>query len=77
MVAPDQTKITVLTKGTPKGFGAIIPTGGQIPPKSTLGNQTQYKKAQKKEKKNKTSDSINKSIPIFKLFWTLNVWSPK
>lgn len=50
--------------------------GGHIAPISILGDKLLWKKAQKKEMKKKTSDKINKSIPIFKPFNTKKVWNP-
>jgi hypothetical protein len=41
----------------------LIPTGGQIQPIHTDGIKLNEKKAQKKLKKNITSDTINKAIP--------------
>jgi hypothetical protein len=37
MVAPDNKRIKVLTKGTSQGSKGCIPFGGQIAPKSTVG----------------------------------------
>ena len=62
-VAPDDSKIIVFNKGIWKGLKGIIPFGGQAIPISTAGDKLLWKKAQKKEKKNNTSDTINKIIP--------------
>lgn len=40
-----------------------MPAGGQALPISTAGAKLLWKKAQKNEKKNRTSDAINKIIP--------------
>jgi len=55
----------VFNSGTEKGLRGSIPTGGQITPISTEGDKLLWKKAQKKEKKNNTSDTINNKNPIF------------
>lgn len=48
------------------GLKASIDIGGQIPPVSIEGVKLLWKKAQKKEKKKKTSETINSTIPIRK-----------
>jgi hypothetical protein len=63
IVAPEQSKIKVLTNGTSKGLKASIPLGGQMLPISTVGEILAAKNAQKKAKKNITSETINKIIP--------------
>ena len=63
MVAPDESKMVVLSMGTSKGLMASIPTGGQTLPTSTFGLKDAWKKAQKKAKKKKTSEQINSTIP--------------
>jgi hypothetical protein len=63
----------VFNNGTSNGFNAEIPIGGQTAPISTVGPKEEWKKAQKKEKKNNTSDVINKSIPHLKPLCTTNV----
>lgn len=39
--------------------------GGHIEPSSIVGDKLEWKKAQKKERKNKTSEVMNKIIPHF------------
>ena len=63
MVAPDERRTDVLSKGTPKGLIAAIPTGGQTLPTSTLGLKDAWKKAQKKAKKKNTSEQIKSTMP--------------
>lgn len=63
-VIPEEIKIIVLRSGISKGLNDLIPNGGQSWPISILGEREEWKKAQKKEKKNKTSEIINKIIPI-------------
>ena len=53
-----------------------IPGGGHIPPISTVGDNLLWKKAQKKERKKKTSETINKIIPHRKPSSTTAEWSP-
>jgi len=37
MVAPEERRIIVFSKGTSNGLIALIPVGGQIPPTSIFG----------------------------------------
>jgi hypothetical protein len=53
----------VLSNGTAFGSKASIPFGGHIFPISIVGAKLAAKKAQKKAKKNITSDTINKITP--------------
>jgi hypothetical protein len=62
-VSPDLNKIIVFNKGMLKGLKASIPTGGQTNPNSKLGASELLKYAQKNEKKNNTSEAMNKTIP--------------
>lgn len=62
-VAPDANKIAVFSNGIWNGLNGTTPVGGQQLPISTVGERLLWKKAQKNEKKNKTSDTINKIIP--------------
>jgi hypothetical protein len=54
-----------------------IPAGGQLQPSSTVGAKALSKKAQKIERKKKTSDTIKGIIPIMRPRWTRKVWCPK
>jgi len=69
-VTPEDNKIMVLTKGKLHGSKVHIYFGGHILPISTEADKLQCKKAQKNEKKNITSDAINKIIPNLKPFCT-------
>lgn len=73
-VKPDNNKIKVFNNGIFKGFNTFIPKGGQIEPNSILGERLAWKKAQKKEKKNITSEAINKITPKRSPCCTLFVW---
>jgi len=53
----------VFNKGTSKALKVLIPFGGQILPISIVGVILAAKKAQKKAKKNITSDTIKSIIP--------------
>jgi len=64
IVAPDERRMVVLSKGTSKGLMASIPTGGQTLPTSTLGLKEAWKNAQKKAKKKKTSELMKSTIPM-------------
>lgn len=63
-VTPDDSKVTVLNRGTVYGFGILIPIGGHMQPISGPGERAVWKKAQKNPKKNIASDIKNKTIPI-------------
>lgn len=75
-VTPELSKITVFSKGTEKGFKGSIPNGGHITPTSTEGDKLLWKNAQKKEKKKRISDTINKANPTFKPKTVTLVWYP-
>lgn len=75
-VTPDLNKIVVFNKGIWKGLKDEIPLGGQTPPNSIVGLNLLWKNAQKNEKKNKTSEVINKIIPHRRPFTTLIVCNP-
>jgi hypothetical protein len=50
--------------------------GGQVQPISGVGAKALWKNAQKNEKKNKTSDKMNKIIPNRRQETRFLVWSP-
>jgi hypothetical protein len=62
-VAPEHKRISVFNKGTSIGSKTLIPFGGQIEPISITGARAAAKKAQKKAKKNITSETIKSIIP--------------
>ena len=76
-MAPEDSKRTVLTRGNSHGSMGCIPAGGQLQPSSTVGAKALSKKAQKIERKKKTSDTIKRIIPIMRPRWTRKVWCPK
>jgi len=41
MVRPEQSRTTVFSNGTVKGFSEEIPGGGHVEPSSTLGERAQ------------------------------------
>jgi hypothetical protein len=55
--------MTVLAKGRCHGLRTSIPFGGQTQPIPTAGDVLTWKNVQKNEKKNITSDEINKIMP--------------
>lgn len=61
---PEASRTAVFNKGTAKGFKGVMPVGGQVHPISGVGARLEWKKAQKKPKKNMTSEIINRIIPI-------------
>jgi hypothetical protein len=63
-VSPEEIKIIVFIRGISNGLNGLIPNGGQYCPISILGAKDEWKYAQKKEKKNNTSEIINRIIPI-------------
>ena len=62
-VTPDANNTAVFSKGTLNGFKGVIPAGGQQQPSSGVGDSLLWKNAQKKAKKNNTSDVMNRIIP--------------
>lgn len=75
-VAPELSKIAVFNNGTENGFKGSMPKGGQHTPISTAGERLLWKKAQKNETKNRTSETINNRNPIFNPFTVALVWKP-
>lgn len=55
-------------------MNGLIPAGGQAAPISTAGAKLLWKKAQKNDKKNRTSDVIKRIIPQRKPIPTIVVW---
>jgi hypothetical protein len=55
----------VFNKGISHALKVVKKAGGQTPPKTGLGLKLEWKKAQKKPKKNIISDKINKITPNF------------
>jgi hypothetical protein len=66
IVAPEQRRINVFNNGIAVGSKTSIPFGGQMFPISIVGARLAAKKAQKKAKKNITSDTINRITPYRK-----------
>lgn len=62
-VTPDARSVAVLRRGTLYGFRGLIPVGGQEHPISGVGERLLWKNAQKKAKKNKTSEVMNRIMP--------------
>jgi hypothetical protein len=62
-VIPDLNRMAVLSNGIWNGAIAIMPSGGQRLPISMLGARLLWKNAQKKLKKNSTSEVIKRIIP--------------
>lgn len=63
MEIPEARRIVVLSKGIWIGLKVWILLGGQIIPTSILGESLLCRKAQKKEMKKNTSETINRIIP--------------
>jgi hypothetical protein len=66
----------VLRRGTWMGLKGVIPAGGQFIPISIVGERLEWKKAQKNEKKNRTSEVIKRIMPHRKPFATFPVCNP-
>jgi hypothetical protein len=62
-VTPEDSRMVVLRRGIWNGLKGDTPIGGQTPPISGVGDRLLWKNAQKNEKKNKTSERINRIIP--------------
>lgn len=77
IVTPEVSKIKVFNKGIPNGEKHLIPTGGQTPPIKGDGARLEWKKAQKNETKNITSEAMNSMKPNFKPRCTAKVWYPE
>lgn len=75
-VTPEESNTAVLRRGTPKGSRGVMPVGGQQPPISGVGARLEWKKAQKKPKKKKTSEVMKRIIPNRRPFCTGGVWCP-
>ena len=58
------------------GLNGWISVGGQVDPRSIVGNNLEWKIAQKNDTKNKTSETINRIIPHRKTFVTIFACSP-
>lgn len=66
----------MLRRGTFSGSNAVIIFGGHEDPMSTVGIKLLWKNAQKNERKNRTSEAMNKIIPILNPFSTNLPCSP-
>ena len=75
-LTPEESKIIVFIRGTLKGSKASIPIGGHRQPSSTLGDRLLWKKAQKKDIKNMTSEVIKNIIPQRSPISTILVCNP-
>lgn len=60
---PEAKSTAVLRRGTENGSIGVIPGGGQVQAICGVGAKAEWKKPQKKAKKNITSEVINSNIP--------------
>ena len=67
---PEDSRRIVFKRGILIGLKGEIACGGQACPNSIVGEILLCKKAQKKETKKKTSEMMNKIIPVFRPFIT-------
>ena len=75
-VTPEASRTAVLRRGTENGLIGVTPEGGHVDPSSMVGDSLLWKNAQKKAKKNSTSDVINRIIPHRSPIVTDFVWCP-
>jgi hypothetical protein len=75
-VTPEERSKMVFNRGILIGLNELISRGGQFCPSSTVGEILLWKKAQKKETKNKISEVMNKIIPVLRPFITCLECSP-
>jgi len=73
---PEERSSNVFSNGILMGLNGIIIWGGHTCPNSKLGEILLWKKAQKKEAKNKTSETINNNIPACNPTVTCKLWLP-
>lgn len=76
-VTPEAKRTAVFRRGTENGLIGVIPVGGHLHPISGVGARLLWKKAQKKAKKNITSDVMNRIIPRRRPDSTRDVWCPR
>jgi hypothetical protein len=75
-VTPDERSKIVFKRGTLIGLKELIWYGGHVCPSSRVGEILLWKNAQKNDVKNRTSDIMNNTIPVFNPFDTKVVWFP-
>lgn len=75
-VTPEERSKMVFSSGMFIGSNATTPLGGQFCPSSMFGEMLLWKKAQKNDIKNNTSDAMNKIIPVFSPVITFVACSP-
>ena len=75
-VTPEARSTAVFSRGMANGFSAVIPVGGQEHPSSVVGASLLWKKAQKKAKKKRISETMNRIIPHRSPPTTPDVWNP-
>lgn len=69
-LTPEDNKSTVFNNGILMGLKDTIIKGGHSWPSSIVGETLLWKNAQKKDIKNRTSEIINRTMPIFSPFIT-------
>jgi hypothetical protein len=73
-VTPEDKRRIVFRRGILIGLKGVIGFGGQICPISGVGEILLCRKAQKNETKKRTSEEMNRIIPVFSPFVTVFVW---
>ena len=76
MVTPEDKSRIVFSRGILIGLNELIEWGGQACPNSIVGEILLWKNDQKKDTKKKISDVMNKIIPVFRPFITIDEWLP-
>ena len=69
-VTPDDSKMMVFRRGILMGLNGLMASGGQFWPNSIVGEILVWRNAQKKATKNRTSDVMNRIIPVFMMLIT-------
>ncbi len=75
-VTPEERRRIVFRSGILIGLKEVIDRGGHLCPSSVVGEILLWKNAQKNDTKNNTSDTINRTIPVFSPFITTFEWFP-
>jgi len=75
-VTPEDSSRMVFNSGILIGLKELIEVGGQCCPNSMFGEILLWKNPQKNEMKKKISDVINKIIPVFSPFITMEECTP-
>lgn len=73
---PEDKRRIVLMRGILIGLNEWMAKGGQAWPISGIGEILLCRNPQKNETKNRTSETINRIMPVFRPFMTMGEWFP-